>query len=96
MIPTNRTKCRCPSCGAEQAWQDECRRCRTDLSELRLLNENIGLLERKLTDALDCGNYRQAVRCAQKLEQIDPILLNDILRQLNLSLDFGKNGANTL
>jgi hypothetical protein len=88
MILTNRTKCRCPSCGAEQVWQDECRRCRTDLRELRLLNENVHLLERKLTDALDVGDYRQAVRYAQKLEQIDPVLLNEILRQLSLPPDF--------
>ncbi|MDR1140506.1 MAG: hypothetical protein LBL62_02360 [Planctomycetaceae bacterium] len=96
MTPTNRTKCRCPSCGAEQVWQDECRRCRTDLRELRLLNENSLLLEQKLTDALDIGDYRQAVRYAQKLEQMDPVLLKEVLRQLSLSPDFGKNGANTL
>ncbi|MDR2115549.1 MAG: hypothetical protein LBP87_04130 [Planctomycetaceae bacterium] len=88
MILNNRTKCRCPSCGAEQTWQDECRRCRTDLRELRLLNESIQSLERKLTEALDVGDYRQAVRCAQKLEQVDPVLLKEILQQLNLSQDF--------
>jgi hypothetical protein len=52
------------------------------------LNENIQLLERKLTDALDVGNYRQAVRYAQKLKQIDPVLLNEILQQLRLLRDF--------
>ncbi|MDR3198753.1 MAG: hypothetical protein LBU34_12870 [Planctomycetaceae bacterium] len=88
MIPTNRTKCRCPSCGAEQVWQDECRRCRTDLRELRLLNESIQSLERKLTEALEVGNYRLALRYAQKLEQIDPVLLKGILQQLGLSRDF--------
>ncbi|MDR0608976.1 MAG: hypothetical protein LBG58_02605 [Planctomycetaceae bacterium] len=88
MRSTNRMKCRCPSCGAEQVWQDECRRCRTDLSELRLLNEKICSLEQKLIDALNTGDYRHAVRCAQQLKQIDPVLLSDVLLHLNLSQDF--------
>jgi ribosomal protein L40E len=25
----------CPTCNAEQPWQDECRRCKSDLGELR-------------------------------------------------------------
>jgi hypothetical protein len=88
MRSTNRTKCLCPSCGAEQVWQDECRRCRANLSELRLLNEKICSLEQKLIHTLNTGDYRHAVRYAQQLKQIDPIGLNNVLQHLTLSHDF--------
>ncbi|MDR1962188.1 MAG: hypothetical protein LBQ50_00200 [Planctomycetaceae bacterium] len=77
MTLINRTECHCPVCGAVQTWRDECRRCRTDLGVLRLLNEEIRLLNRKLVCALKDGDFRLAERVAQKLEQIDPNPLNE-------------------
>jgi len=71
--------CRCPTCGAIQSWRDECRRCGTDLAELRLLDEETVTLRNAWAIAIRAGNYRRAVHLAERLRAISPTLLCELL-----------------
>ncbi|MDR1385260.1 MAG: hypothetical protein LBJ67_15640 [Planctomycetaceae bacterium] len=68
----NQLECRCPVCGAEQAWQNECRRCRTDIRILRQLANEAYSLQRRCFEALMADDHARAKKAAEQLAQIHP------------------------
>jgi len=75
------TECRCPTCRNVQAWNDECRRCGTDLSLLRRLTQESVRLQRVLLVAMTAKDDSLAELTLQRLMQIDPSsLLGQLLR----------------
>jgi len=63
---------RCPTCNAQQAWSDECRRCKCDLSLLhRLWRRGRGLRTACLR-RLRAGRPAEALPYAQQYRFLDP------------------------
>ncbi len=56
---------RCPTCGAQQAWSDECRRCRCDLSLLRQCRRACDAHRRQCLRHLAQGRPDRALRHAR-------------------------------
>jgi len=73
------TECRCPTCGAAQAWSDECRRCGTDISFLRRLADEWKSLQHQWAAALRNGNRQQAESVAERLLTISPTTFHKML-----------------
>ena len=65
-------ECRCPTCGAVQNWQDECRRCHSDLSALKGVVDEIQATRLLYFRALLEKNHRQAKVCAERLVLLSP------------------------
>ena len=76
----NTEVCRCPTCGATQPWQDECRRCGTELTLLRQLTEEAMELRNDWTIAMSTGDFQKAELIVEQLRTISPTLLCDLLR----------------
>ena len=75
------TECRCPTCRNVQAWNDECRRCGTDLSLLRRLTEESVRLQRVLLVAMTARDDSLAELTLLRLIQIAPTpFLDQLLR----------------
>jgi hypothetical protein len=63
---------KCPTCGAQQAWTDSCRRCKSDL---RLLREALAAYEqhrRSTLRELDAGRLESALRHARRCQELRP------------------------
>ena len=62
----------CPTCNAEQAWSDTCRRCKCDLElyirSLQLREE----LHQMCLRAIHRGDMQQAISRARKLWELSP------------------------
>ncbi len=56
----------CPTCKARQAWSDECRRCKCDLSILRQWHAAREAVRRGCLDELRLGRPEQALRSARR------------------------------
>ncbi len=56
----------CPACNARQAWSDECRRCKCDLSLLRRFQRTCATHHRRCLQALDDGHPDQALHHARR------------------------------
>jgi hypothetical protein len=62
----------CPTCAAEQPWSDTCRRCKTDLSDLRAAWRAIEGARCECLRELRRGNSDRALRLAQHLMHLRP------------------------
>ena len=62
----------CPTCGARQAWSDECRRCGSDLSDLRAVWLAGLRAKAGCRIALRAGKFDQALVRARRLASLDP------------------------
>lgn len=62
----------CPACGARQAWSDECRRCKCDLSDLRAAWQAIRHARATCLLQLRKGHFERAVQAARRYAGIDP------------------------
>ncbi len=78
-------QCRCPTCGAIQPWQDECRRCRTELVVLRRIAEETVRVRYCLLEALKENEQKIAGRLAERLVDLSPTPFHRAL------LKFSKN-----
>ena len=58
---------RCPTCNARQAWSDECRRCKCDLSLLRQCWRTREAQRRRCLRQLRAGRPDRALRHARRL-----------------------------
>ena len=67
-VPTAATiePTRCPTCNAQQAWSDECRRCKCDLSLLHRLWRRGRALRSACLRELRAGRPAQALPYAQQ------------------------------
>lgn len=57
---------RCPTCNAQQAWSDECRRCKCDLSLLRQWRRTSEAERRRCLRQLRAGRPRRALGHARR------------------------------
>lgn len=55
----------CPTCRAEQAWSDTCRRCRCDLTDLRAVWQRHQGRRRSCLAALRSGDWERALQLAR-------------------------------
>lgn len=63
---------RCPTCGAEQAWSDTCRRCRCDLRLLRAAEQAYQRHRRQCLDGLARGQIEIALHHASRTHRLKP------------------------
>jgi hypothetical protein len=63
---------RCPTCNAEQAWSDVCRRCKSDLTLLRELTTAAERLRGRALRHLRAGRRREALRDARESFEMHP------------------------
>jgi hypothetical protein len=63
---------RCPTCGAVQAWADECRRCRCDLKLLRQAAAEALAARRRCLVDLRVGRTAEALPHAHRLYALAP------------------------
>ncbi|QDU98738.1 hypothetical protein [Lignipirellula cremea] len=63
---------RCPTCGAAQPWQPECRRCRCDLTLYVATLQEADRWRQLALRSLQQGQYEAAVDAAQRCEAIQP------------------------
>jgi hypothetical protein len=61
---------RCPTCNAQQAWADECRRCKCDLSLVRKWRDAGESERRRCLHQLQGGRTVKALRHAQNYARI--------------------------
>ncbi len=69
----------CPTCGAEQPWSDQCRRCRCDLTELHQVQQQWLRMKQQCLRHLSRGEFREALRWARVCHQMIP---RDVSRRL--------------
>lgn len=62
----------CPTCNARQAWSDECRRCRCDLSHLRKVWRAAQRMRVECLRCLNANDPRTALRRARRLCELTP------------------------
>lgn len=72
-------RCRCPTCGAVQPWQAQCRRCHTELGLLRQTVQEIDLLRRRVFAALEQGDRVRSERLAERLVRLHPTVFHQAL-----------------
>lgn len=77
---------RCPTCAAEQAWGDVCRRCRCDLSLLHAVVAAAEEQHRQALRALAEGRPRDAAAAAQRCCELDAAPRHQRLRAVCLLL----------
>jgi hypothetical protein len=70
-VPT-RQEMRCPTCGAQQAWTDRCRRCKCDLRLLRAAVEAYEHNRELCLFYLDDDDPQSAFQHAQTCHQLRP------------------------
>jgi hypothetical protein len=63
---------RCPTCRAQQAWSDTCRRCKCDLRLLYATDQSYHHSRARCLDALHAGRADAAMVDAQTCLQIRP------------------------
>jgi len=57
---------RCPTCNAEQAWSDTCRRCKCDLTLLRIAAQACAGRRRRSLQLLRAGRLSEALYQAHR------------------------------
>ncbi|MDA1015340.1 MAG: hypothetical protein O3A00_12930 [Planctomycetota bacterium] len=62
---------RCPTCRAQQAWSDECRRCKSDLSLLRRFDESRRWHRDRCLRDLNASRPAQALWHAEQLHRLE-------------------------
>lgn len=62
----------CPTCGAEQGWSDQCRRCRCDLTELNEAWRQWTRFKQRCLGCMSRGEFRAALRWARVCHQMIP------------------------
>ena len=68
----NKMDCRCPVCGATQSWQEECRRCHTDISLLRQIADELFVQQQHCFEALKTNDTSRAAEAAARLVKLLP------------------------
>jgi tetratricopeptide (TPR) repeat protein len=63
---------RCPTCGARQAWADNCRRCKSDLRLLRSALQVYEAHRRRGLLALAAGRLDEALQHARRCHELRP------------------------
>lgn len=62
----------CPTCGAQQAWSDCCRRCKSDLTELRAVWRAWRRAHAQCLTQLAAGDFAAARRAADTMLRLHP------------------------
>jgi hypothetical protein len=61
---------RCPTCGAEQEWADQCRRCKCDVTLLGRVARAAQAQRRRCLVLLRAGRVDEALRHAERLHSL--------------------------
>lgn len=70
--PPNPETLRCPTCRAEQPWQDTCRRCKSDLGFLREVANAYFLARSTCLSNLRDGRLLEAEEAARRCHELCP------------------------
>ena len=70
--PVEKQSLRCPACRALQQRQDQCRRCRADLSLVVRAYDRLLFLQHRYQQSLQLGEAKQSARLLAEIRQLHP------------------------